>query len=161
MTKLTRKTFLCTETQLEMLDLLQEKEGVKNKSVIFDMALSHFYRSIFKYGTDPLATGRASLTEDIDKIAKRKVKLKLAEDKAKRDIADEPKIQICLTDLNGKITEDNNGNKYCEWQTHTPTTSDDQKLPIFQIGEYLIGNQYIPTKTAVLKARPTLKTKKK
>lgn len=47
--KLTRRTFLLTETQTEMMRLIQEKYGIKNMTGVFDRALQDCYNSTFKY----------------------------------------------------------------------------------------------------------------
>tara|TARA_R110002126_G_scaffold17316_4_gene67742 strand:+ start:4332 stop:4820 length:489 start_codon:yes stop_codon:yes gene_type:complete len=159
--KLNRKTFLCTDKQIEMIKFIQEKDGLKSMTSVFDMALKEYYKKSSGYGKDPLMDGSIGTNdaESLEVKAKRKAAAKAAEAKAVEDLRLQPKKDMCINDLKGEVVEQPNGSLVCEWQTHGKKNSEDQTIPLNQVGEYLLQNLYIPSKTAVLKARPELKAK--
>lgn len=155
--QLTRKTFLCTDTQVEKIDILKYHIGLQTDKAVFDMALESFYKSVFKYGTDPLVGGSAT-GNDIESQANRKILMKQAEGKAKQDLKEAPKKKICVNKLGGTVDINPDGSKLCRWKTYsTMSTPEDQAIPIMQVGEYLLANLFMPTREAVFKAQPELK----
>lgn len=155
----TRKTFLLSEKQCEMMEELKKKIGVNPDKTIFDMALSNFYNATFKYGTDPLSGG-SSPDGDIESQATRKVKFKIAEEKAKEDLKLAPKIVICEQKLKGTVEEKDGGKKICRWNNYSTLRGpEEQSIPLSQVGEYLLSSLFIPDRESVLKEYPELESK--
>jgi hypothetical protein len=121
------------------------------------MSLKSFYETTYKYGADPFNGGSSSSVVSLENVAERKVKLKLAEEKIKQDIKDQPKIDRCINDLGGEVITNPDGSKVCQWYNHTVKEDQLQTIPLSQCGDYLIDGLWIPSKEAVLKARPKLK----
>lgn len=147
--KLTRKTFLCTDKQIGMLNFLKNEHGVKTDTGIFDMALSALYKKSTGYGRDPLYSEDEKIVQNVEKKAKLK--------DAAQALKDKPKIDRCLIDLKGDIVTNPDGTKVCNYFTHDVNKSYEQSIPLHQCGEYLLDNQFLPDRETVLKARKDLR----
>ena len=149
--ELTRKTFLCTAKQIEMINILKSRHGVKTDTGIFDMALSGLYAKTISKGEDPLSTDE----EKIIQTAEKKAKIR----EVSQSLKDKPKIDRCLNDLKGEIVTNPDGTKVCNYFTHDVNKSYEQSIPLHQCGEYLLDNLFLPDKETVLTARKDLRKK--
>jgi len=147
--KFTRKTFLCTEKQMFMLENLKNEHGAKTYTTIFDMALSALYKKSMIYGRDPFTSEDEKLTKRVEE----KVKTK----EIAKALKEQPKIDRCINELGGVVVENPDGTKVCNYFTHDVNKSYPQTVLIQQCGEYLVEKVYMPDKETVLSARKDLK----
>jgi hypothetical protein len=151
--KLLRKTFLLEEKTIEKIEILKEKHTHLTMVDVIRTALNVYWKDTFKYGSDPFLLDLPQKKSSIDGVAERRVQIKQAEEKARQSLKDAPKVAICEIDLGGKVITNPDGSKSCKYLTHTIRGSEEQIIPLSQCGEYLIDNQWIPNKEAVLKYR--------
>ena len=152
---LIRKTFLLTQTQFDRMEALKGAIGTKSYTGVFESALNALWEKQTKYGRDPFDSSTGSEEESIARQANRKIKLQEAEQKIKQDAKDKPKIDIC-NELGGTLIERADGTKVCEYFVHDLQRSEKRTIPISQLFPQILGNQWIPNKEAVLKARPDI-----
>lgn len=154
---LQRKTYLIEDAMLEKMEILREKNTHLTQVDVIRAAINAYWKLTFKYGTDPLEGSMRGSSVTMEEKAKRKAQSKMAEKKAELDMKLQPKKDMCVNLLGGKVVEQPDGSLICEWQTHDTRHSHDQSVPIQMVGDYLLNNLYIPDKETVLKARPELR----
>lgn len=151
--KLLRKTFLLEAKTVEKIEILKDKNTHLTMVDVIRTAINVYWKDTFKYGSDPFLLDIPQKKSSIDSAAERRVHIKLAEEKTRQDIKDAPKVAICEVDLEGQVIVNPDGSKSCKYLTHTIKGSDEQIIPLSQCGEYLVDNQWIPNKEAILKYR--------
>jgi len=141
-----------------MIIALQNELGYDTHTQVFIRGVEELYKNTFKYGKDPIMGIGSPKTTDviIENAATIKAKQKKARVLAEAELKLIPKRTMCLVNLGGTITRNEDGTEMCNYKTHDVLKSEDQTLPLIQVGEYLLENQYIPSKEAVLKKRPKL-----
>jgi hypothetical protein len=154
-----RKNFLIEDTMQEDIEILKKHLRIPTDVAVIRAGIGCLWKDTFKYGTDPRLNLNSSSTSSLESIAERKVKLKIAEEKVKEDLKNQPKINRCIYDLGGEVITNSDGSMTCKWQTHDTRHSYDQEVGIEQCGEYLLNNLFIPDRATVLKARPELNEK--
>lgn len=158
---LTRKTFLCTDKQIEIIKALREKYGVKTDTGVFDMALQALYEKSSKYGEDLLTNPTdTDSPEAFAKKAKAKADAKIALKKAEEDAKIQPKIDMCLNTLKGEIETNENNFKFCRFTSfgRSPAEDKSQLIPIKQVDPILLDTMvFNPTREAVFKNRSDIK----
>lgn len=158
--QLTRKTFLCTDKQIEIIKALREKYGLKTDTGVFDMALQALQDKASKYGEDLLGIKVDDSPESFAKKAKAKADAKIALKKAEEDAKLQPKIDMCVNLLKGEVETNEAGFKHCRFTSYGRTKADDrsQLIPIKQVDPILLDTMiFNPTKEAVLSHRPDIK----
>lgn len=158
---LTRKTFLCTEKQIEIIKVLKDKFGIKTETGVFDMAIQALYEKTFKYGEDPLTNSTNSDSpESILKKAKAKAQAKVALKQAEEQAKIQPKIDMCLNLLGGEIETNENGFQFCRFTTFgtSPEKDKSQMIPIKQVDPIIAETSlFFPDREIVYKHRPEVK----
>lgn len=154
-----KKLISFSDRNLDMMEALMKETGWNTPTQIVRRGIEELYKNTFKYGKDPILGSGNIEVNTIEKIAERKVKLKVAQEKVAQDLKDKPKIDRCLNILKGEIITNPDGSKICKWQTHDAHKSHDQSISLSQCGEYLVDNLFMPDRETVLKARPELRSK--
>lgn len=135
----------------DMINDLKDHLGLKNPSAIVHYAIVELYRSVFPaYKTNPLSLD----PDNLQRKAKAKVALKALETQAEAEMKLQPRIDCCVNDFKGKVKDG-----ICYFTAY----STNKKLDTLEeidlnscYPEIAESRVYLPSKEAVLKARPDL-----
>ena len=142
-TKLYRKTFLLTDTQVQIMDAIKDKLGLVSMTEVVRNALNVYAKSIYKYGATPLMAD----TDTDSSSSSSSVQLK---------------SDICTIVLGGKINTDTRGRQSCIFTQYRMKESEDVEceLPLSQVNLTLAETSlFYPTQELVYKKRPNVAKK--
>ncbi len=131
-----RKTIAFTERQEEMIKELQEKRGFPTFTSAVHYCVAETHEKNFK---DYAQRAKMSPEEKAESDVKKD------EAKLNREIEKQKKI---AETLGGKVFAEG-GALYCEYFTYSKTSRYTQKMPLLNLTEELIANQYFPSKEVV------------
>lgn len=124
----------------EMVEAIQREKGFKTLSDVFFYAVGEVYHKLFPvYAT---RRGGGASTEDPAEIGRRKVELKEGERKAREDIANEERANICRLVLKGEVVDDIDG-KFCVFNTYQFDQADEQRVPLDMITDEFAKHQQV------------------
>jgi hypothetical protein len=159
MTKNPRTRGFSTNVRMnQMIDDLMFKKGYTSVSGLIQTAIGLMYSKEFPaYAVNSLTTGRGGLSpEEQGEI---KARIKQSKEKAEEDAKIAVKKNICENMLFGRVDVGEEDEPICRFTNYTTNTDYDQILPLRMLSTNLANNLFIPSKQAVLNARPELKDK--
>lgn len=121
---------------LEMIEELQEKRGLPTFTAVIHFCVSDTHERNFK---DYAQRAKMSPEERAGNDARKD------EAKLEREIEKKKKI---AEQLGGKVFAEG-GALYCEYFTYSKTDRYLQKMPLLNLSEELLANQYFPSKEVV------------
>lgn len=154
-----KKLISFSDRNLDMIDAISKETGWDTPTQVVKRGIEELYKQTFKYGKDPLSIAQdGDSVETIGKKAERKAEgkrlIKEAEEKAKLA----PKIQMCENLLNGEITTNENGFKFCKFTQYTMTDDKECIVPILQVAPIIAETSlFMPDRETVFKRRPEVK----
>jgi len=155
--KTIRKTFILTEKQEEMMEMIRDKHGLKSFAGVFDRILAESYKDDFK---DYIIT-RGSPRTPLDPKDLARLQLELKDEKAKVEVEARAnkKVDICENMFHGKVIENGSGLKICRFPVYStkPEKDSEDQIPLSQISEDLRHMMFAFDEAQILKLRPDLK----
>lgn len=157
--KTVRRTILLTERKFEMTEEIAQEKGISTFTSVIENAIDFYYKQTFPAYVNRAGAGTMAEKTHLtpEQVAINRTEAKALEKKAEQDRKDGAKALICRNDLRGRVEDDGNGYKYCIFPTHTPEHSSEMKIPLVQSSPVIARTSlFMPSKAAVLKARPEL-----
>lgn len=149
-----------TKRQMSMIEQIAPEIGVSTVTAVLERGMELLYAKTFPAYSTRQAGGKQKekTTLKPEQIAVNKVEAKALEKKAEQERKEKEKSTICIRELYGRVEDDGNGNKYCIFPTHTTENTSEMKIPLLQSSPIIAKTSiWMPSKEAVLKARPDLK----
>ena len=141
-----------SERQEEMINNITNEIGLKNPSAVVHYAIAELHRTLF-----PAYKTSGSAVNTIDSKEK-KIKSRLEDKEIEKKIIEDRKMEvkrnICINNFKGNIVGDQ-----CHYTSYGTEEKFDIKevLELYECDEDIAENVlFVPTKNAVLKARPQL-----
>ncbi len=146
-----------TERQLEIIEIIKNKDGFSTTGEVLAFTLAFYYRKIEPHY---VSQGAIKTGKTPEERAKEAVDMKLAKEKHITDTKHAIKRNVCENILGGEVFKDSSGGYSCRYNNHFVNGNDEQQiLPLDMVNESYSNYQFFPSKEAVLKARPELAKK--
>jgi CO dehydrogenase/acetyl-CoA synthase delta subunit len=146
MTNSRQKMVTFNEGQLQKLNDLISHYSLMGISEAVRFAINMTHESAFKYQRSKYVPSSP------EEKATRSVETQTLKQKMKQE-AEDAEWKALVTALNGTISEDAVGNKYCKWTTYAllgqSVSKFEQELPVNQLSQVLVDNQYDPNRERV------------
>lgn len=124
----------------EMVDAIKAEKGLQTVSAVFFYCVGEVYHKLF-----PVYSARRGIggeTQDPAEIGRRKVQIKAGEDRAREEVANEARANVCRVILKGQVVDDIDG-KFCVFNTYQYDQPDEQRVPLEMITDDFAAHQQV------------------
>jgi len=131
---------------IERAQKIQKDRGYSSFSGLVTEAIYQLYEKMYKYQT------RAYIPQTSETKAEKSVQTQVLKEKLSKEQG-EAEWMPFVKALNGEVTLDAVGNKYCKWNNYAifgnSVSKFEQELPVGQLSQILVDNQYDPSRERV------------
>lgn len=127
----------------DMVEAIKAEKGLQTISDVFFYCIGEVYHKLF-----PVYAARRGIggdSQDPAEIGRRRIEMKQGEAKAREDIANEERRNICRVILKGEVVKDVDG-EFCVFDTFMYDKPDEQRVPLDMISDDFASHQQVTPK---------------